>query len=369
MSNLEQFYRFISAHAEKTSNDRILCEICNEVIKRKYIPDHNLKCDKRKRFTPSSQPIISPQTKSLFGGKPIITEIKKPVNKLETKLVKPELIPSTEPKRESIKPDLRPSTEPKRESTKPDLRSSTASESKPESSKNKQATESRLESSKNKQATETRPERATETRPESRSERTKESRSERATESRPERTKESRLVNKNTSNELKLVNKKSSNNILSKKSDDIWMKENDIINNISDDSSDEFISVLTEYNGNMEWSDTSSDELDTILTITESMGKIKNSYNRLNVPAKPIKLLPAEFKIKYSAMDRDRKHKLKKLYKFFQTCEEESKSIPKQFVKFNMPEDKKYVKKIIKTDEEELSSKIDSMLNKYASVL
>ena len=48
------------------------------------MPDHNLKCEKKKRFTPASQSIISPQVKFLFGGKPIITELKKPVVKSET---------------------------------------------------------------------------------------------------------------------------------------------------------------------------------------------------------------------------------------------------------------------------------------------
>jgi len=295
MSKLEQFYKFISAHAEKTSNDRILCELCNEVIKRKYIPEHSLKCEKRKRFTPVTQPIISPQPKALIGGKPIVTEVRKP----ETKSI------------------LKPKTE-----TRPVSSSLTIS-------------------------SEPRPPLKSEPRPVS-----------------------SPLIKSETKPLIK------SEIRLTKKSDDIWLKEGDkkviskdIINNISDGSSDEFISILTECNINMEWSDTSSDELDTILTITESMGKIKNSYNRLNVPAKPIKLLPAEFKIRYSAMDKDRKHKLKKLYKFFQTCEEESKAIPKQFVKFDMPSDKKFIKHLIKADEEELSSKIDTLLGKYSSVL
>ena len=336
MSNLEQFYKFISAHAEKTSNDRILCEICNEVIKRKYIPDHNSKCEKRKRFTPASQPIISPQVKSLFGGKPIITEVKKPALKPETKS-RPEIESRPEP-RASTASESRPKVETK-------SRASTASESRPEP----RAFESKPE-------TKYRASTASESRPTTKAG------------AEPRASTETGLVNKKYNSETRVV-ARPVNNLALKKSEDIWIKENDIINNISDGSSDEYVSVLTEYNGNMEWSDTSSDELDTILTITESMGKIKNSYNRLNVPAKPIKLLPAEFKIKYSAMDRDRKHKLKKLYKFFQTCGEESKSIPKQFIKFNMPEDKKYVKKLIKVDEEELSSKIDSMLNKYSSVL
>ena len=334
MSKLEQFYKFISAHAEKTSNDRILCELCNEVIKRKYIPDHSLKCEKRKRFTPVTQPIISPQPKALIGGKPIITEVRKQ----ETKsILKPRPSTSIEIRSES-RPESRPENNTE---SKPQARPSTSTESRSETKPQARP------STSNEPRKETKPQ----TRPSTSNEPRKETRSE----TRPSTAKESRLV--------------------PKKSEDIWIKEDnkqvskDIIANISDGSSDEFISILTECNINMEWSDTSSDELDTILTITESMGKIKNSYNRLNVPAKPIKLLPAEFKIKYSAMDRDRKHKLKKLYKFFQTCEEESKAIPKQFVKFDMPSDKKFIKHLIKADEEELSSKIDTLLGKYSSVL